>query len=117
MKLLPEALFAALSNPIRLRCLMLLEHHGELCVCELTHALNLAQPTISRHLAQLREAGLVRDRREGLWVHYRIHPDLPEWGRKVLRAARDGSRTRQPFQRDRKRLQDPHRHPLRRGCA
>jgi biotin operon repressor len=72
-----ENFFPALADPTRLRCLLLLATEGELCVCELTHALNESQPKISRHLAMLREAGIVSDRREGLWVHYRLSPDLP----------------------------------------
>ncbi|MGB5736079.1 MAG: metalloregulator ArsR/SmtB family transcription factor, partial [Thiohalocapsa sp.] len=47
--------FSALANDTRLRCLLLLSRHAELCVCELTHALGASQPHISRHLAQLRE--------------------------------------------------------------
>ena len=77
MNISPESLFAAMANSTRLRCLLLLLAHEELCVCELTHAIGAAQPNISRHLAQLREAGLVNDRREGLWIHYRINPELP----------------------------------------
>jgi len=112
-----EVLFAALANPIRLRCLMLLHANGELCVCELTHALKLAQPTISRHLAQLREAGLVSDRREGLWIHYRIHPDLPEWAQQILQATHTGSCDRQAYRRAQVRLDGLVERPGRRSCA
>lgn len=80
----PETFFRSLSDSTRLRCLMLLQWQGELCVCELTQALNLSQPKISRHLAALRAAGVVLDRRAGQWVHYRIHPELPPWARQVL---------------------------------
>jgi ArsR family transcriptional regulator len=86
----PIALFAALANETRLRCLVLLLAHDELCVCEITHALGVAQPRVSRHLAQLRETRLVRDRREGLWIHYRINPELPHWVLAVLRDAAQG---------------------------
>ena len=67
-------LFALLADPTRLRCVVLLQREGELCVCELVHALDLPQPKVSRHLALLREAGVVEDRRAGQWVHYRLHP-------------------------------------------
>jgi ArsR family transcriptional regulator len=77
-------LFAALSHDTRLRTLMLLMRHGELCVCELTHAIGVSQPHLSRHLSQLRELELVADRRAGLWVYYRIHPDLPGWAKALL---------------------------------
>ncbi len=90
----PPDFFAALANDTRLRSLMLLSRQSELCVCELTHALGLSQPHISRHLAQLREAGLVSDRREGVWVYYRINRELPAWALQVLEqtAARRGVR-------------------------
>jgi len=81
----PRQLFSALANEIRLRCLVLLMHHDELCVCEMTHAIGVAQPHISRHLARLRELDMVADRREGLWIHYQINPSIPEWVRGVLR--------------------------------
>jgi ArsR family transcriptional regulator len=59
-------------------------------VCELTHAIGNSQPHISRHLAQLRETGLLVDRREGLWIHYRINPDLPLWVKELLETTHDG---------------------------
>jgi ArsR family transcriptional regulator len=79
-----ENFFAALSNTLRLRSLALMQQEGELCVCELTHALGESQPKVSRHLAHLREWGIVLDRREGLWIHYRLHPQLPDWMQQVL---------------------------------
>ena len=66
-----EALFKALADATRLRILALLVG-GEICVCEMHEALKLPQPTVSRHLAYLRRAGLVETRREGLWIHYRL---------------------------------------------
>ena len=63
--------FKALSDENRLRILKLLEH-GELCVCEIVAAFGAGQPKISFHLAALKNAGLVKDRREGKWMHYRI---------------------------------------------
>src|SRR5262245_7115319 len=66
-----EALFKALADATRLRILALLVG-GEICVCEIHDALKLPQPTVSRHLAYLRRAGLVETRREGLWIHYRL---------------------------------------------
>jgi ArsR family transcriptional regulator len=100
MDIHPTDLFAALANDTRLRCLMLLMGHGELCVCELTHATSALQPHISRHLAQLRALGLVSDRRAGLWVYYRIHPALPDWVRGVLQQTAAGVRGRPPFSAD-----------------
>ncbi|GFO59191.1 transcriptional regulator [Geomonas silvestris] len=65
-------LFKALSDETRLRILALLIANGELCVCDLTATLQLPQSTVSRHLAYLRKSGLVRDRREGLWMYYSL---------------------------------------------
>lgn len=84
VKLQPNQLFQLLSDDTRLRCLMLMQQQGELCVCELTHALGIIQPKVSRHLASLRDAGLVSDRRQGQWIYYRIHPELPAWARQVI---------------------------------
>ena len=96
----PLTLYPAIAHEIRLRCLLLLLEHDELCVCELTHAIGAAQPTISRHLAHLREAELVSDRREGLWIHYRINPDLPSWVNNVLRETAQGVSGLAPFAED-----------------
>jgi len=68
----PAKLFKALSDETRLRIMALLLANGELCVCDLTATLQLPQSTVSRHLAYLRKSGLVRDRREGLWMYYSI---------------------------------------------
>lgn len=100
MHITPNLLFSALGHDTRLRCLMLLLVHDELCVCELTHAIGAAQPHMSRHLAQLREAGMVVDRREGLWIHYRVNPALPAWVLDVLRSTAAGNRGREPFVTD-----------------
>ncbi len=61
----------ALSDETRLRILKLLER-GELCVCEIVAAFDVGQPRVSFHLAALRNAGLVKDRKEGKWMYYRI---------------------------------------------
>lgn len=84
-------LFSALSDPIRLRCLALMAKEGEVCVCELTHALQAAQPKISKHLATLREAGLVTDRRDAQWVLYSIAAGLPQWAQDAVAAAVRGA--------------------------
>jgi ArsR family transcriptional regulator len=98
-----EALFAALGDRTRLRLLNLMAD-GEVCVCFFVEVLGQPQPTISRHLAYLRKAGLVADRREGKWIHYRVVPpaDL------VVRAAFEGAlgalRSDPALQRDRRKL-------------
>ncbi len=80
----PTTLFKCLADETRLRCVVLLYNEGRLCVCELTHALDLLQPKISRHLAQLRQSNLLLDSREGQWVYYQINPELPAWAFEIL---------------------------------
>jgi len=63
--------FKALSEETRLRIIKLLEG-GELCVCDLVAALDMSQPKVSFHLNVLKEAGFVKDRRQGKWTHYRV---------------------------------------------
>jgi len=104
MDIEPENLFKAMADATRLRCLVLLSAERELCVCEFTHALDLIQPKISRHLAQLREAGIVLDRRRGQWIYYRLNPDLPAWARAVLRDTARGIGDNEAFARDRRTL-------------
>ena len=77
-------LFKALADETRLQTLLLITGQGELCVCELTAALEQSQPKISRHLAQLRTSGILSDRRQGQWVYYQLSPALPSWARDIL---------------------------------
>ena len=76
--------FKGLSDPTRLRIAALLTQ-GELCVCDLMEILNLPQSTISRHIARLKSAGIVKDRRAGKWVHYSLeNGGFPENIRRFL---------------------------------
>lgn len=102
----PTTLFKALSDPTRLRCLMLLAGTRELCVCELTGVLGLPQPKVSHHLGALRTAGLVSDRKAGLWVHYRLSPELPDWAARVIRDTARGVADMAPFDEDAAGLAD-----------
>lgn len=104
MTMTAPALFQALSDPTRLRIIALLTAEGELCVCELTHALSLSQPMISRHLGQLRATGLVDDRRAGKWIYYRLHPELPKWANSVLVQTHAGIGRGEPYRADRASL-------------
>lgn len=61
----------ALSDPSRVKIIKMLQHRS-MCVCEIQAALELAQPTISKHLKILEEAGLVTYRKSGLWVNYSL---------------------------------------------
>lgn len=65
-------IFKALSDETRLRIIKLLEQ-GELCVCDITAALDMVQPKVSFHLSTLKEAGLIKDRKQGKWIHYSIN--------------------------------------------
>lgn len=62
----------ALSDPIRLRIILLLQAEGELCVCDLMAVLKLPQSTVSRHLAYLKRSCWVDTRRQGVWMHYQL---------------------------------------------
>ena len=59
----------ALSDPNRVKIVKMLQHKS-MCVCELRVALGIAQPTVSKHLKILEEAGFVQSRKDGLWVNY-----------------------------------------------
>jgi len=65
-------IFKSLSDETRLRVIKLLEH-GELCVCDITAALDMVQPKVSFHLGTLKQAGLIKDRKQGKWIHYRLN--------------------------------------------
>jgi len=108
--------FDALSDETRRRLLALLVGDDELCVCELCHALDLPQPKVSRHLAVMRESGLLSVRREGLWIYYRIHSLLPAWAYRILDQMGQGCAALAIFQADRTRLKEMPNRPVR-CCA
>jgi ArsR family transcriptional regulator len=79
-----EIVAKAVADPSRVRILKLLEA-GELCVCQVTTVLDLAAATVSKHLAVLKGAGLVQQRRDGRWVYYRLaERDLNAYARSFL---------------------------------
>lgn len=92
-----------LADESRRRILVLLDRH-DLCVCELVGALGLPQPTVSRHLMVMRDAGVVEQWKEGRYSFYRIDPRLPGWARLMLDALRDGAEREAPYRDDRRRL-------------
>ena len=69
--------FKALGDPVRLRILSIVASHagGEVCVCDITDAFELSQPTISHHLKVLKEVGLLASERRASWVYYRLVPE------------------------------------------
>lgn len=94
LPLMPLQVFKCLSDDTRLSLVLLIAQEGELCVCEMTYALRLSQPKVSRHLAQLRQCGLLSDQRDGQWVYYRLASGLPGWGQAIIEAGREGERQR-----------------------
>ena len=106
-----DSFFRMLADSTRLRCLMLMQAEGELCVCELTRALNLSQPKISRHLAHLREAGVLVARCNGTWMYYRINSDLQAWALEILQTTLNGVRKTEPFISDQNLLENMDNRP------
>jgi ArsR family transcriptional regulator len=69
-------IFRALADETRLQMMGLLLRHREVCVCEFVDVLGITQSKASRHVRYLLHAGLVEDRRAGLWVYYRVAREL-----------------------------------------
>ncbi len=69
-------IFKSLADETRLRLLLLLQGQPELCVCDLMHALDMPQSTVSRHLAYLKKHGWLQDRRGGVWMYYTLNKKL-----------------------------------------
>lgn len=109
--------FQALADATRLRCLLLMVAEEEVCVCEMAHALGEIQPKVSRHLAAMRTAGFVLDRREAQWIYYRLHPDLPMWMNEVLKTSCRALVEQAPFCADRAALANMPNRPQRRCAA
>lgn len=110
-------IFQILADETRLRALVLMAQTGEVCVCELVYALGVSQPKISRHLAAMREAGIVVSRRCAQWVFYKINPDLPDWQHQIVTSAVSGSTDETDFRQDMKRLQTMKNRPERCDAA
>ena len=101
MNIQPVDFFSLLSHEIRLRCVLMLLDQPELCVCDLTAVIGAPQPSVSRHLGQLRTAGLVADRRQGQWIYYRLEGGLPQWVMTVLEATAQAVLDTAPYTGDR----------------
>lgn len=76
----------ALSDPTRLKIVQLLNQKQALCVCDIVSELDQPQPTISRHLNQLKQIGILESERKGTWIWYSISQELPSWGKAVIGA-------------------------------
>ena len=99
-----ESVFKALADKTRLRILALLGNN-EVCVCHLHDSLALPQPTVSRHLAYLRRAGLVEVRRDGVWMHYQVARSLDPAVQTVVNAAVEAVTSVRSTADDRKQFQ------------
>lgn len=84
MKLHTEQFFRCLADPLRLNITMLLMHEGELCACEIADSLEEKLSSASRHLVLLRNKGLVKERRDELWLYYTINDEIPDWAKQLL---------------------------------
>ncbi len=79
-------LVSALADPTRLGAVQILWDGQEHCVCELMRQLGATQSRMSRHMALLKQAGLVIDRRDAQWVRYRRNPNLPKTSASIVEA-------------------------------
>ncbi|MEK9713306.1 MAG: metalloregulator ArsR/SmtB family transcription factor [Thalassolituus sp.] len=79
----PVCLMKLLADETRLSATVLLLS-GPKCVCDLTEALGVSQPKLSRHLAILRDAELVTTEKKGQWVYYSLTPSLPQWAISII---------------------------------
>ncbi len=100
-----EQYFKALADANRLRILNLLLH-GELCVCDIQFVLEAAQPTVSRHLAYLKNSGLVLDRRDGLRIFYRLTEAKQGSKKRLFEFLRDAYKSEEQLQEDTRRLKN-----------
>jgi len=97
------SIIKALSDETRLRILKLLEK-GELCVCDIVAALDMIQPKVSFHLSVLKEAGLIKDRKQGKWIHYSLEES--DMFRRFLILSVLERMSGDVMQEDKKRLKD-----------
>lgn len=74
-----------MADDTRLKIILMLMCESELCVCELTHALELSQPKISRHIALLKKQQLLSERKSGRWVYYSMAKPLSQWKKAVIK--------------------------------
>jgi ArsR family transcriptional regulator len=106
--LLPRmaAFLKACADQTRLRLINLLAAEGEVCVCHLVDVLGTNQPKVSRHLAYLKRAGLVTDRKDGLWVHYRLAEPLNNYAERLVECINSCFAESPEMQRDVVRLRE-----------
>ena len=101
----PSQFFKMLSDETRLRCLILIAREDRISVGELCTALDQSQPKISRHLAILRQSGVLLDQREGQWIYYHVNTELPGWMRKVISGLTTSNCLKEEYVEDIKKYQ------------
>lgn len=105
-------IFKALSDPNRLRILKMLEVRP-LCVCEVTEILDLATSTVSKHLAVLRDAGLIADSKEGKWVNYQLNTsENSVYVNSILPLLKDWLNTEKVIEKDRQLAKNVNREQI-----
>jgi len=114
-------LFKVLSDQTRLRLISILLYNGETCVCRLAKALNEPDFKISRHLGVMRSAGIVKARREGTWMHYRLVEPRSTFEQSYREFLRKGMENNLTLKKDLQRLSrascSDAGHPPRRGTS
>ncbi len=100
-----ERCFKGLADINRLRILNLLLH-GELCGCDIQYVLEASQPNVSRHLQYLKNSGLVRDRRDGYRIYYRLAEPGSASNKLLFEYLQQAFKNLEPYQGDRSRLKD-----------
>jgi len=99
-------LFKSLADETRLRLLVLLQGGNEYCVCDLMHALDMPQSTVSRHLAYLKRNGWLQDRRGGVWMYYSLHHEMEGFLQAQLVLLINQLANHRVHREDRQRLED-----------
>ena len=100
--------FGGVSDPTRVRLLSLLLHRDEICVCDLVDATGLTQTNVSRHLATLRNAGLIQSRKEGLWVYYSIKQPESDLERSIIKTVKSAAEESRELKKDLEKLKVTH---------
>ncbi len=103
----------ALADETRVRIVRVLMELGELCVCDVETGLALSQSRASRHMTQLRQAGILEDRRDGPWVYYRVAEPLSPVAGAALEALREATRRDPQVRQDVKATRASRRSPCR----
>lgn len=97
--------FKSLADETRLRLLLLLHSGQEHCVCDLMHALDLPQSTVSRHLAYLKRSGWLQDRRGGVWMYYSLNREREAFFQAQLVLLINRLADSEVYRKDRERLE------------